>query len=192
MNGRPPTSTSALGMVWVMGRKRVAKPPARIAAGISAMGSGSLGSRGRSARFTQTSLFLDVLALVAEVLDEMQVIHHLLLVPFALAVLLLEDARGRSAVSGEEEQQVVLQVVKRVGVDLERRGFDFVIREELKTGHAAIGRDVLILFADRLAEAVDLDVTRLFGQLVRVYDVLPVGVQRLQQGRGEASRRSQT
>src|SRR5260370_36296243 len=36
MKGRPATSTSALGIFVVMGRRRVASPPARMAAGTSA------------------------------------------------------------------------------------------------------------------------------------------------------------
>ena len=52
---------------------------------------------------------------------------------------------------------------------------------ELKTGQAAVGRDVLVLLADGLAEPIDLDQARLLGQLARVDEVLLVRVQRLEQ-----------
>ena len=45
-------------------------------------------------------------------------------------------------------------------------------RIEREAGDAAVGGDVLVLLADRLAETVDLDVAGLLGQLARVDQAL--------------------
>ena len=93
----------------------------------------------------------------------------------ALVVLLVEDVGGGARVAGEEQQQVVFEVVERLGGDLERPRLHLVVREELEAGDAAERGDVLVLLADRLLEQVDLDVAGLLGQLLRVDEVLLVG-----------------
>ena len=50
---------------------------------------------------------------------------------------------------------------------LQRLGLDAAVGIEREASDAAVRRDVLVLLADRLAEAVDLDVARQLGQLVR-------------------------
>ena len=105
-----------------------------------------------------------LLALVAELLDEVEVVDHVLVAAAALLVLVLEDAAGGAAVAGEEQEQVVLEVVERLGVELERVGLDVAVGQELEAGQPAVGGDVLVLLADRLLEQVDLDVARLLGQ----------------------------
>ena len=75
----------------------------------------------------------------------------------------------------------------RFGVDLQRRRFDLAVGEKLETGQPAIRGDVLVLLSDRLAEAVDLDLAGLLGQLARMHEVPAIGVQRLEQRGGEAA-----
>src|SRR5262249_17518388 len=58
-------------------------------------------------------------------------------------------------------------------------------------GHPTDGGDVLILFADRLAEAIDLELTRLFGELFARAEVALVRVERVQERDGEGGRRSE-
>src|SRR5262245_16288334 len=62
---------------------------------------------------------------------------------------------------------------------------------EREAREAAEGRDVLVLLADRLAEAVDLDVACLLGEILREHRATLVGVKGLQERRGEASRGSE-
>ena len=55
------------------------------------------------------------------------------------------------------------------------------IGQELETSQAAICGNVLILFADRLAETFDFNLAGLLGQPLRMNDVLPMGMQGLEQ-----------
>src|SRR5207302_278625 len=80
---------------------------------------------------------------------------------------------------------------ERLGADAQRPGLDLAVGQELEAGQPAVGGDVLVLLADRLAEAVDLDVAGLLRQVARVDQVLLVGVQRLEQRGREAARRAQ-
>jgi len=57
---------------------------------------------------------------------------------------------------------------------------------------AAIGRDELVLLADRLVQTPDLDFASLLREFVRMDEIPVPGMQRLQQRRGETPRRSQT
>ena len=90
----------------------------------------------------------------------------------ALDVLLLEDLAGRPRVAGEEQQQVVFQVVERPLADLQRPGLHLAVGQEAEAGDPAEGRDVLVLLADRLLEDVDLDLAGLLGQLAGMDQVL--------------------
>ena len=58
-----------------------------------------------------------------------------------------------------------------------------------KAGDAAIGRDELVLLADRLAQSIDLDMAGLLRELPRADDASLVGVKRAQQRRREAAGR---
>ena len=111
-----------------------------------------------------------------------------------LAALLLvgQDAAGASREAGEEQQQVVLEIEQRVHRHAKRLGLDAAVAVEREAGHAAKRRDVLVLLPDRLGEAVDLDVARQFGEFVRMEETAPVRVERLQERRGEAPRRSES
>ena len=62
---------------------------------------------------------------------------------------------------------------------------------EREAGDAAVGGDVLILLADRLAEPVDLDLAGQLGQLAGMQQPPAVRVERLEQRRGEAARRAE-
>ena len=69
---------------------------------------------------------------------------------------------------------------------------DTPVGPKLELRDAAERGDVLILFSDRLPQQVELDVTGHLRQIARVNEVALVLVERLEQGRREAARRSQT
>src|SRR5665213_498174 len=121
----------------------------------------------------------------------MEVVHHRLVALTAFLVLILENRRSRPAVSGEEQKQVVFEVVDRFGTDLERAGVDVAIREKLKARQPSIRGDILVLLSDRLMEPVDFDLAGLLGKALWMNDVFAIGVQRLEQGGREAAGRSQ-
>jgi hypothetical protein len=58
---------------------------------------------------------------------------------------------------------------------------------ECEASQPSVGRDVLVLLADWLAEALDLDVAGELCKLARVQQSSPVGIERLEQRRREAS-----
>jgi hypothetical protein len=128
---------------------------------------------------------------VADLLDEVQVGGHPGVLLLALAVLLLEDRTRRPRVAGEEEEEVVFQVVEGVLVDLQGPGLDPAVGQELEASDAPERGAILVLLADRLLEEIELDAARLFGQLAGMDRVLVQRVQHLEKGRGEAARRSQ-
>ena len=66
-------------------------------------------------------------ALVPEVLHEMQVLHHRLVRFFTLVILLLQDRRGRTGVTGKEEQEIVLEIVQSLFRNLQRPCLDLSI-----------------------------------------------------------------
>ena len=82
-----------------------------------------------------------------------------------LVVLILEDRRGGARVAGEEEQQVVLEVEEGFLGDLARAEFHAAVLVEREGCDAADRGDILVLFADGLAELVDLDVAGLLGEV---------------------------
>ena len=97
-----------------------------------------------------------------------------------------------SRVTGEEHHQTVFEIIERAVADVERRHIDLTIFGELETGQATESRDVLVLFADRLLQDVDLDFASLFGDHPGI-DVLTLeGVHGAQETDGESSRRSET
>ena len=115
----------------------------------------------------------------------MEVGDHLAVRFLTLRVLLPEDVRGGPGIPGEEQEQVVLEVVERLGGDLQRPGFHLFVRKKTEAGDAAEGGDILVLLADRLLEDLDLDAAGLLGQLLRMDQILLQRVERLQQRRGE-------
>src|SRR5262249_15408064 len=93
---------------------------------------------------------------------------------------------------GEKEKEIVLQGVARLLVHGEGRRVDRAIPAEGEAGQAAESGDVLVLLADRLAEAVHLDLTGMLRELVRMDGVAPIGVQRAEKRGGEAARGAKT
>ena len=81
------------------------------------------------AKRAQVARLQRLLALVAEVLDEVEVLDHLVVAAaWLLSSCSLRMLEADAAVAGEEQQQVVLEVVERLGVDLQRPGLDAVRR----------------------------------------------------------------
>jgi hypothetical protein len=97
----------------------------------------------------------------------------------------------RSSEPGEEQQQIVFQVVERFRRDGQGLDVHGAVLPEFEGCDAAEGRDVLVLLAHRFAQQIDLDVARLFSQFLARKKVPVQGVQRAQQRHGEAARRAQ-
>ena len=97
---------------------------------------------------------------------------------FVRCVLVLQDAAGAPRNSREEEQEVVFQVEEGLAVQLQRDRLDAVVRVESEAGDAAVGGDVLVLLADGLLEAVDLDLAGQSGQMAGQHGLHPVCAQR--------------
>ena len=116
----------------------------------------------------------------------MEVFRHVSIVVTALR-LAREEYSMLPGVAGEEAE-VVFRPKSVSWSDFQRPSLDAPIRQEPKTGYATVGCDVLILFPDRLAEPFDFNVTRLFRQFLRQDQMPPVGMERLEQRRGETSR----
>jgi hypothetical protein len=116
---------------------------------------------------------------------------HLRIVFERAAVLVRQDESGAAREPGEEEQEVVFEVEQRLHRQRQRPRLDGVVGREREAGHAAVGRDVLILLADRLLQPVDLDLAGEVREIRRVEQAPPVRVQGLQQRGGETARRAQ-
>ena len=105
----------------------------------------------------------------------MQVLDHRGVPPRVRVVLLLQDGGGGAAVAGEEQQQVVLEVVERLGAELQRLGVRRVSSvpnsKQVMPPKAAMYWSCLPIGSP---SSVDLDVAGLLGQLARVDDVLAV------------------
>src|SRR5207253_1662432 len=69
---------------------------------------------------------------------------------------------------------------------------DRTIPRNLEYGESAIGRHVLILLSDRLAQDIQLDMTRFFGERLQRDVITPVVMQRVQQSDEIATRRAQS
>jgi len=128
---------------------------------------------------------------VAELLDVVQVVDHRRVgLPGAL-ILILQDVARAAREPGEEQQQVILELVERGLVDRERLGADLAGAIELEARDPAVGGDVLVLLADRPAEPVDLDLAGEPREIARQQQAALEAVQRLEQRRGEAARRAE-
>ena len=73
-----------------------------------------------------------------------------------------------------------------------RDDIDPLVRVKLERGEPSDGRDVLILFSDRLLQPFDLDIARVRGNLLVGDDLVLERVQRLQHTDRERTRRAQT
>ena len=74
---------------------------------------------------------------------------------------MLDALRG---VSGEEQQQMILEIGEGLGADVEVVDIDRVIGPELEPSEPAVRRDVLVLLAYGIAQLLDLDVAGLLGE----------------------------
>src|SRR5205823_14638625 len=99
-----------------------------------------------------------------------------------------QNRRGGTRESGEEQQQVVFQVVQRFGRDLQGPDIHAAVLVKIKRRDAAERSDVLVLFPDGFAQQVDLDMAGLFGQRLARDGLLIQRVQRAQQRDGETPR----
>ena len=143
-------------------------------------------------KLAQVASFQRLLALHAQLFDEVQILHHGLVHAFGFVVLLLQNLRRRARVAGEKEQQVVLQIEERFLGEFHRDDLHFSSRQKVEGSHATDRRDVLILLADGLVQFLQLDLAGLRGDLHRAHDVLFVSVQRFQQRRGETAGRTES
>src|SRR5207253_10091384 len=113
--------------------------------------------------------FKSQLAFLAQFLDEMKVVDHLLVRRLAFLILFLEDFRRRARISGKKEEEVIFQVDARRLGDLERPRFNAVVGMKFKTGNASVSGDILILLANRFLKATQFDFTSLFGKVRWTY-----------------------
>src|SRR5438105_5066391 len=94
-----------------------------------------LGQRAQSRRKPAGAQRLE--AAQAEIFHVIQVLDHVAVLLLGLVVLFLEDRRGAARITRKEKQQIVFKIVERLGVDLERPGFDAVIFVEAEARQAA-------------------------------------------------------
>ena len=121
----------------------------------------------------------------------MQIFDHVRIRRFGFLILFLQDRRSGAGIAGEKQQQVVLQVVPGFLGNFQRPGLHLAAGQKIETRQPPVRGDILILLADGLLEPVHLHFARLRGQFGRMHQVPLVGVQRLEQGSGEAARRPQ-
>src|SRR5258706_9654724 len=107
-------------------------------------------------------------------------------------MLIFQDVARAAREASENQHQVVFEPVQQFHVELQRPGYDAVVGVEVEAGHAAVRGDIGILFPDRLAKLVHLDITRQLRELRGMQHVAAVRVERLQQRWREAPRRSET
>src|ERR1051326_4840983 len=113
-----------------------------------------------------------------ELLDVVEIVEHARVALPGLVVLVLEDRGGVARIAGEEQEKVILQIIQVLRIQVERTRVDAVVAIELEAGDAAKRGNILILFSDRLAQAIDLDVARLLGKLARMNQLLAMNIQR--------------
>src|SRR5579863_1180438 len=106
-------------------------------------------------------------------------------------MLIAKDAARGAVEAGEEEQQIVLEIVHGAACNAQRLHGDPMILVETEAGDSAERRDELVLLADRLAQAIDLDMTGELGQFLGLSDPVLVRIQSLQQGSGKTPRGSE-
>src|SRR5580698_1415211 len=102
-------------------------------------------------------------------------------------MLILQNARGGAVEAGKEKQQIVFKIEHGFTGKSQRLNRDSMVAVERHSGNSAERRNELILFADRIAQAVDFDLAGQFRQFLGVGYLALVRVQRLQQGRGKTA-----
>src|SRR6185437_15040256 len=103
-------------------------------------------------------------------------------------VLILQDLARAAREAREEQQQVILELVERRLRERQRLGANLAGLVELEARDAAVGRDVLILLADRAREPIDLELACEAREIAGQQQAALEAVQRLEQRGREASR----
>ena len=101
--------------------------------------------------------------LVAEILGEVQIIEHRLIIGFGFVILILQNTGGASGITGEEKQEIIFEIKEGLFRNFSRSVINPAIFMESESGDATHGGNILVLFPDGLAQPVDLNVARLFG-----------------------------
>src|SRR5262249_24734470 len=107
-------------------------------------------------------------------------------------LLIRQNVRRAALDAGVEKQQIAFELRNFMGVEPQRRRFHASLAVYIKTSDSAKGRDVLVLLADRFLEDLNLDLIRLFGQILRGHALALIGVERQQKAHGERSGTSQS
>src|SRR5262245_51993119 len=90
------------------------------------------------------SSFQRPLAAVTEILHVMEILKHIRIRLKGRAVLMLQDASGITRKAGEEQQEVVFEVVQGFAGERERPRVDALIGIEGEAGDSAVGGNILI------------------------------------------------
>ena len=93
----------------------------------------------------------------------MQIIEHRLIIGFRFVILILQNAGGATGITGEEKQEIVFEIKEGLFRNFSRSVINPAILMESEGGDATHGGNILVLFSNRLAQPVDLNVARLFG-----------------------------
>ena len=128
--------------------------------------------------------------LVAEVFGEVEIVEHRGVVALGFVVLVLEDGRRTAAVAGEKQEEIIFEVKQGLLGRHTGAVFDAAIFVKGEGGDATNGGDVLILFADGLAEFVELDIAGLFGELGGRNERALRSVEGFEEGGGKAAARA--
>src|SRR6201985_2367617 len=79
------------------------------------------------------------LALLTQVLDEMEVLHHPGVALLALIILFFKNAGCAPRIPGKEEKQIVFEIEQGLFGYLQWRSFNASVRHETKVVYAAVG-----------------------------------------------------
>ena len=104
--------------------------------------------------------------------------------------LLLQDRARFALLVGIDEQNPRFELRLRGGLQGHRFDVDRIIGIEADVVHAAKGRGVLILLADRTPQNVELDLAGFQGELIAAGDTAHVGVEHVQQADRERAGRA--
>ena len=142
-------------------------------------------------KFFEVARFEGGERLVAEVFGEVEIVEHRGVVALGFVVLVFEDRRRTAAVAGEKQEEIIFEIKERfLGRDAGTI-FDAAVLVKREGGDAADGGDVLVLFADGLAEFVELDIAGLFGELGGRNERALRGVEGFEEGGGKAAARAE-
>jgi hypothetical protein len=118
----------------------------------------------------------------------MQIIQHSGIVLAGPGLLICQNATRTPGEPGKKQQKVIFQAVQGIGIYIQWFRANTIIRIEIKTGDTAVSRDILILFANRLAQSFYLDMAGHLCQFLRVHQPALEGAERPQQGSRKTAR----